>query len=119
MCVDMVKPLSIHVCVSLLLGVDETVTSTADVVPAGGPAAGGGGLVKSIGAGVEDVGNVEELSVSVTDESGQTCHHATLTALPNAQLGLSLCISLSLSLSLSLSGVCVCACVCVILRALC
>ena len=44
-----------------------------------------GGQVKSLGVPASDV---DHLSVSVTDASGLPCSHASLTTLPDGQLGM-------------------------------
>ena len=44
------------------------------------------GQVKSLGV---PAGDMRDLTVSVTDASGLACRHASLTALPDGQLGTS------------------------------
>ena len=72
-----------HVCLSVCLslrmcdgaGVDEKISTSVTT----------GGQVKSLGV---PASKVDELSVSVTHVSGSRCSPASLTTLPNGQLGM-------------------------------
>jgi len=55
--------------------------------------AGAGRHVKGLNLVNDDDGDVEQLSVTVNGPSGLPCHDASLTELPNQQLGMSLSYS--------------------------